>query len=77
MMMCVDTIKRVKSLAKEIRITQSLVTTRKPTVRSQSNNRSSSVDNVRVGFSNSSVKVRVRTLADVQEDMKNDFQTQT
>jgi hypothetical protein len=67
----------VKSLAKEIRITQSLVTTRKPTVRSQSNNRSSSVDNVRVGFSNSSVKVRVRTLADVQEDMKNDFQTQT
>lgn len=50
MMMCVDTIKRVKSLAKEIRITQSLVTTRKPTVRSLSNNRSSSVDNVRTGF---------------------------
>jgi hypothetical protein len=75
MMMCVDTIKRVKSLAKEIRITQSLVTTRKPTLRSQSHGRSSSVDNVRVGFSSSSVKVRVRTLADVQEDMKNDFQT--
>lgn len=35
--------------------------------------RSSSVDNVRTGFSNSSIKVKVRTLADVQEDMKNDF----
>ena len=51
MMMCVDTIKRVKSLAKEIRITQSLVSTRKPTIRSFSNNgRSASVDNVRTGF---------------------------
>lgn len=66
--MCVDTIKRVKQLTKEIRIAQSLVSTRKQTMRKDF--RSSSAE---TRFANSSLKVKSRSLADVQEDMKNDF----
>lgn len=66
-MMCVDTIKSVKALHKEIRINQSLSSTRKSVTRSQSANKSRFVD--------SSVRLvnRGKTLAEVQEDMKNDF----
>ena len=69
--MCVDTIKRVKALHKEIRINQSLSSTRKQVQRSSSATKSR--------FMNSSVKLisKGKTLAEVQEDMKQDFQTQT
>ena len=67
MMMCVDTIKSVKALHKEIRINQSLSSTRKSVTRSQSATKSR--------FMDSSVQLvsRGKTLAEVQEDMKNDF----
>ena len=69
MMMCVDTIKRVKALHKEIRINQSLSSTRK------SIRRSASATKPR--FMDSSVQLVKRpggrTLAEIQEDMKADF----
>lgn len=70
-MMCVDTIKRVKALHKEIRINQSLSSTRKSVKRSLSATKSR--------FMDSSVQLvsRGRTLAEIQEDMRKDFQSQT
>lgn len=75
MMMCVDTIKRVKELSKEIKRNISLISTRKNTVRSNSasSNRERSASASK--FNQSRVKVKIATLADVQEDMKNDFKT--
>ena len=74
MMMCVEAIRRVKELSKEIRINTSLLSTRKKTVRAtSSHSRSSSVTST--PFKQNRVKVKLASLAEVQEDMKNDFFT--
>ena len=73
MMMCVDTIHRVRGLAKEIRINQSLNSARKQITRSMSKSRSASPSK----FSTTKLKIRHQTLAEIQEDMRKDFQTQT
>lgn len=71
MMMCVDTIRSVKSLNKKIRRERSLSSSRKMTIRQLSQSREER-------FTNSSVKLvnKGKTLAEVQEDMRQDFQTQ-
>lgn len=72
--MCVEVIRRVKELSKEIRINTSLLSTRKKTVRAtSSHSRSSSVTST--PLKQNKVKVKLASLAEVQEDMKNDFFT--
>ena len=68
MMMCVDVIQRVKAMHKSIRIEQSLNSSRRITVRSS---RSASP----VRMNQNTLSVKHQTLAEIQEDMKSDFQT--
>lgn len=67
-MMCVDVIQRVKAMHKSIRIEQSLNSSRRITVRSS---RSASP----VRMNQNTLSVKHQTLAEIQEDMKSDFQT--
>ena len=78
MMMCVDTITRVKEMAKEIRINSSLSSSRKMTVRqsSQSGERMSQIHSP-LRNNMTSLKYKHNTLAELQEEMRMDFQTQT
>ena len=72
MMMCVDTIRAVKHMHKEIRITNTLRSTRKITARSI-DGRSASASPARMN--QSQLSINTKTLAELQEDMKQDFQT--
>mmetsp|Transcript_7024 Transcript_7024/g.11803 ORF Transcript_7024/g.11803 Transcript_7024/m.11803 type:complete len:288 (+) Transcript_7024:3-866(+) len=87
MMMCVDVIKRVKELSKEIRIKQQLKSTRKMVTRSQSLSGTrfqmpngpmaqKELAESRKNFVNETgLKIKHSSLAEIQEDMKNDFMT--
>ena len=78
MMMCVDTIKRVKALSKEIRIQSSLRSSRKVHTRALTfSGRSKSASASKTVMNQDQVKVNRKSLAQLQEDMKNDFVTAT
>ena len=81
-MMCVDAIQRVKQLSKEIRVNQSLQTTNKRKIPQREMRLSkslSALSPVRASRAASTPapaeKFKHSTLANIQEDMKNDFQT--
>ena len=66
--MCVDAIRRVKTMAKELRIEASLTSSRKMFTRSVSSSPGR-------GLNNSRLSVKHKSLAQLQEDMKSDFET--
>lgn len=72
MMMCVDTIKQVKHYTKELRIQSSLRSSRKLLTRSASRSTTRSPIN---SMSQSALQIKHKTLAELQEDMRQDFQT--
>lgn len=78
MMMCVDTLIRVKQLAKEIRVNSSLSSSRKMTLRqsSQSGERMSQIHSP-LRANQTALKFKHNTLAELQEEMRLDFKTET
>ena len=69
MMMCVEAIERSKSLAKEIKVSQTLTSSRKMTQRQ-------STSSGQRMMSQTKLKFKYNTLAEIQENMRLDFETQ-